>query len=94
MLELHSVCLYMQIDADEGQSVFVVGDTHGQAHDVWQMLRERDAYSGKNIFVFNGTHVSCLMLHVCLKRRTSPSYGACTCLYTTSNMRCTHISFG
>jgi hypothetical protein len=34
--------------------VVVVGDTHGQLHDLLHMLEITGAYSGRNMYIFNG----------------------------------------
>ncbi|XP_073005924.1 serine/threonine-protein phosphatase 7 [Typha latifolia] len=50
-------CVRIQPDEDETQSVVVVGDVHGQLHDVIFLLEDTGFPSESRFFVFNGDYV-------------------------------------
>jgi hypothetical protein len=68
---------YMQVDP-QGMPVVVVGDTHGQLHDVLHMLKITGAYSAQSMYIFNGVHrwlaslLSVVPLLVCCACHASP----------------------
>lgn len=49
----------VQINPQDRQNVYVVGDTHGQVHDVVKMLNHIGAYKGSDVIVFNGASFAC-----------------------------------
>jgi len=54
---LHREPNLVRIDPRPGQAVVVVGDVHGQLHDVIFLLRDAGFPSEDRIFVFNGDYV-------------------------------------
>ncbi|KAG0524539.1 hypothetical protein BDA96_07G220300 [Sorghum bicolor] len=54
---LHREPNLVRVDPRPGQSVVVVGDVHGQLHDVMFLLRDAGFPSEERIFVFNGDYV-------------------------------------
>lgn len=51
-----SVSSFLQVQLDGKTDVIVVGDTHGQLHDLLHMLDLTKAYAGDHIYVFNGAN--------------------------------------
>ena len=54
---LHREPNLVRVDPRPGQSVVVVGDVHGQLHDVIFLLRDAGFPSEERVFVFNGDYV-------------------------------------
>lgn len=54
---LHREPNLVRVDPRPGQAVVVVGDVHGQLHDVIFLLRDAGFPSEDRIFVFNGDYV-------------------------------------
>ena len=54
---LHREPNLVRVDPRPGQAVIVVGDVHGQLHDVLFLLRDAGFPSEDRIFVFNGDYV-------------------------------------
>uniref|UniRef100_K3YHZ5 Serine/threonine-protein phosphatase n=1 Tax=Setaria italica TaxID=4555 RepID=K3YHZ5_SETIT len=54
---LHREPNLVRVDPRPGQAVVVVGDVHGQLHDVIFLLRDAGFPSEERIFVFNGDYV-------------------------------------
>ncbi|TVU05168.1 hypothetical protein EJB05_48321 [Eragrostis curvula] len=54
---LHQEPNLVRIDPRPGQSVVVVGDVHGQLHDVIFLLQDAGFPSEERLFVFNGDYV-------------------------------------
>jgi serine/threonine-protein phosphatase 5 len=54
---LHREANLVRVDPRPGQAVVVVGDVHGQLHDVIFLLRDAGFPSEDRIFVFNGNYV-------------------------------------
>ena len=57
IIEKENTCVYLRPENPEETVVNVVGDTHGQFHDVLQLLELAGKPSSKNNFVFNGDFV-------------------------------------
>ena len=62
IIEQENTCVYLRPENPEETVVNVVGDTHGQFHDVLQMLKLAGSPSSRNNFVFNGDFVDRLSL--------------------------------
>ncbi|CAM0147085.1 unnamed protein product [Urochloa decumbens] len=54
---LHREPNLVRVDPGPAQSVVVVGDVHGQLHDVMFLLRDAGFPSEERVFVFNGDYV-------------------------------------
>lgn len=54
---LHQEPNLVRVDPRPGQSVVVVGDVHGQLHDVIFLLQDAGYPSEERLFVFNGDYV-------------------------------------
>ncbi|KAI7753615.1 hypothetical protein M8C21_000676 [Ambrosia artemisiifolia] len=50
-------CVLINPDKDAGSSVVVVGDVHGQLHDVLFLLKDAGLPDNNKFFVFNGDYV-------------------------------------
>jgi serine/threonine-protein phosphatase 5 len=54
---LHQEPNLVRVDPRPGQSVVIVGDVHGQLHDVMFLLQDARFPSEERLFVFNGDYV-------------------------------------
>ncbi|KAJ9540892.1 hypothetical protein OSB04_027398 [Centaurea solstitialis] len=57
ILHKETNCVRIEPDRDDGVSVVVVGDVHGQLHDVLFLLKDAGLPSENRFFVFNGDYV-------------------------------------